>query len=208
MSTAMIWKSPEEILRAKVPKVIGMSGVAGSGKDTLTDLVLLNLGFLPLALADPFKTELVAKGEIPFEEAFYGRKSPATRKLLQDVGESRRKEFGETLWCNTAEITMARFAARGFERFVITDVRMQHEVDLIRKYHGRVYRIVGRGGIDGEGASHSTETALDGQDTLFDRVFNNSVENQFLVRQELYDAVLGDLFLGYVPSLLPTGVSV
>lgn len=194
-------------------EIIGLSGKARSGKDYLAKNVIVPLGFLPLALADHFKVDAVVKRGAPIHEVFFGEKSPRTRRLLQLLGtEKGRNKMGEDVWCKHLEVWIARLSSQGVRRFVITDVRFPNEVDWIHSLGGKVYRVTGRGGITprkpktwwekvkalfglwNDPASHPSETALDGF-IGFDRVIDNSPENE--------DAVLGEL-LGYVARDFPS----
>jgi hypothetical protein len=159
--------------------VVGLSGKAGSGKDFLAKEALVPEGFVPLALANQFKVDAVVKRGVNFGEVFGPmRKSPQTRDLLQKMGtEWGREKHGKDVWCKACELHMLFFLEHGIDKFCITDVRFQNEVEWIQdKLGGLVYRITGRGGAESEETrQHISETELDGFNN-FDVVIDNSPE--------------------------------
>lgn len=144
-------------------QLIGLAGKAGSGKSYLAEQLLVPEGFLPLALAGPMKAELAGQGVIPGEEALgLTSKSARTRNILQTYGtELGRERYHEDVWCSTLEWWIGWFLSHAYERFVITDVRYPNELEWVRSLGGLVVRVVGRGGLEGDAAAHSSEVALD-----------------------------------------------
>lgn len=158
-------------------EIIGMSGLAKSGKNYLAKHALLPIGYIPLALANHFKVDAVVRDNAPYDEVFFTEKSPETRDMLQKRGtEEGRHVFGEDIWIRTLEAWIGSFVAAGAYRFVITDVRFPNEADWVKMMGGRVVRVEGRGGLDGPLAFHPSETALDGYDK-FDLHLDNSPKN-------------------------------
>lgn len=161
--------------------VLGLSGLAGSGKDYLAKSVAWRYNFIPLSLAVPFKTDICAKNpEYSFDEVFGETdRSEEVRKLLQEVGtEKGRDVFGQDVWTRSIEGLMKYFSLYGYSRFIIPDVRFPNELAWIKRLEGNVIRVVGRGGISGNRGQHVSENSLTDDPDLYDAVFDNSVENE------------------------------
>lgn len=155
--------------------VIGLAGKAGSGKNYLARHALLPQGYFPVALADHFKVETVVFDGAPLDEVFFTTKSPTTRDLLQQRGTERGRQIhGEDIWIRHTESWLAAHVAKGWRRFVITDVRFPNEADWVRQLGGRMVQIVGRGGLEGALAMHPSETSLDDY-PFFDMILDNSL---------------------------------
>lgn len=130
-----------------IPRLVGLAGYAGSGKDTAAD-VLVELGWERVAFAGPLK-ELAAR------IGWDGVKDEHGRRLLQDLGVGCRDVLGADVW---VDALLARLPARA----VVTDVRFPNEVDAIHDHGGLVVRVVRAGVVPVNG--HVSETALDDLD--------------------------------------------
>lgn len=154
--------------------LIGMAGKAGSGKNYLARHALLPLGYFPIALADHFKVDVVVRDGAPTQEVFLGAKSPETRDLLQRRGtEEGRWVYGEDIWIRTLEAWLVAHVAKGWSKFVVTDIRFENEAEWTRLMGGKLVQVTGRGGLAGALAMHPSETGLDGY-TNFDLTLDNS----------------------------------
>lgn len=150
--------------------IIGLSGVARSGKDTIADYLVENYGFRKVSFADPIR-EALYRLDPDIELDGYDMKlasavrllgweklkdaSPSIRGLMQRMGtEVGRNMFGENIWVNTAlnSITPG-------EKIVITDVRFPNEADAIQATGGKLWRVE-RPGV-GPANDHPSESALD-----------------------------------------------
>jgi hypothetical protein len=182
-------------LRAGSVQILGLSGKARSGKDFLAEAVAVPMGFFPVALADHFKVDVVARSCYSPEEVWGAERSPEARQLLQEAGtEKGRDIYGPHIWCRALEAWIWRFMNRGIRRFVVTDVRFPNEVEWVHSLGGRVYRVTGRGGLSGGRGLHVSETALDDY-RGFDRVINNARENEAAVKEQLRRALCTDFEL-------------
>lgn len=158
--------------------LIGLSGKAGSGKNYLARHALLPLGFFPIALADHFKVDAVVRDGAPLDEVFFTSKSEATRELLQKRGtEEGRWVHGEDIWIRTLEAWIAAHVAKGWNRFVITDVRFTNEANWVKLMGGMVVQVTGRGGLEGAMSQHPSEVDLDGYEG-YDVVIDNRPSSQ------------------------------
>lgn len=126
-------------------EIIGLLGHQGVGKNYIAEKILPQIlsqkNTLVLALADHFKVDCICKHGLAYDKAF-GKKDFKTRKLLQKVGtEEGRNVYGSDIWTNTTYTWMKIFHERGIERFIISDLRFQNEVDWIKEIGGIVIKI-------------------------------------------------------------------
>lgn len=152
--------------------IIGLSGYAQSGKDTVAQHLIDNYGFTRIAFADPIREALLALDPtVPDYPALPGIKlswlveksgwesvkqeSQEVRKLLQRMGtEVGREMFGQNFW-----VDQAMSKANGIDNVVITDVRFPNEYDAIKQNGGQVWRV---NKLNHQPAnSHQSETILD-----------------------------------------------
>ncbi len=169
-------------------RVIGLSGYARSGKDTVADVLAKNHGFTKVSFAEPMRDALLVLNPIVHGEQgyfmrladairIYGweayKESPYSveiRSLLQKFGtEVAREQFGEDFWVNLA-IKRALEILNVGGSVVFTDVRFLNEVAAVHNLHGEVWR-VRRPNVFPANA-HASETSLD--DFEFDSFIDNN----------------------------------
>jgi len=128
--------------------IIGLSGYARSGKDSVAELLVLNYGFKRMAFADGIRKALlqlnpvVADGlrlnELVEEHGWEVAKSKdEVRRLLQVLGtDVGRKLIHQDIWVWHLfnQMNMG-------ERIVIPDVRFPNEAKMIEEQGGEVWRI-------------------------------------------------------------------
>jgi len=160
--------------------IIGLTGYAQSGKDTVADILVENYGYQRVAFADPIR-DLLYEANPMLKEGYrvqglvdvYGWDRvkvdyPEARDLLQRLGVGARKTFGEDFWIEQALKGLKLF---GNANYVITDVRFPNEAIAIRKYdNAQVWRIK-RNGVNAVN-QHVSETAMDGEKV--DQIFMNT----------------------------------
>lgn len=112
-------------------KLIGLIGLAGSGKDTAAT-ALTKMGYWRNAFADALK-------DMAYQFGWDGKKDARGRALLQDLGMAARK-YNPNFWIeqNSWPPDGKEFSVRN----VYTDVRFQNEADRIRAHGGVIIRIV------------------------------------------------------------------
>lgn len=159
------------------PRLIGVSGRAGAGKDTIADLLQREHGFARRAFADPLRAGAAAIFGLTVEhmtdrvakETIDPRWGLSPRQILQRMGtEAMRGTFGEDVWLRAFRLWLD--AQPEGTRVVVPDTRFENEARLIQALGGVVWRVQ-RPGIAAV-AAHASETALDS--FHFDRVVDNA----------------------------------
>ena len=168
--------------------IIGLSGYAQSGKDTIANHLVEHYGFTRIAFADgirdalytlnPRLTDVPDLPGISLASAVNGlgwdllkRVSAQTRELLQRFGT----EVARDMWDTNFWVNLALRRAVNLDKVVITDVRFPNELEAILKLRGSVWRVIKPeiGAVN----RHSSETALDHYQ--FDKLIlnNGSIDN-------------------------------
>lgn len=170
--------------------IIGLSGYARSGKDTVADHLISTYNFTRHSFAASMKDAMYKLNPIVHADDIgpmryqalvdaYGLDKvkdtyPEVRRLLQVFGtEVGREMFGENFWVDLVLNNLRSFHT------VISDVRFINEADAIRSRGGKIWRI-NREGI-GPVTGHSSEVNLDWYD--FDLVINNDSDIESLNKQ-------------------------
>lgn len=162
-------------MRFKLPRLIGITGRAGSGKDTLADYLVRQFGYTKYSLAKPLKrllNERFGWTDAQWEDRkwkerpavfFNGyddgvvagfRSSLSPRQLAQWLGtEVGRTLAGEDVWVNMMEREWCRLnvdavSERTIAPMVIPDVRFDNEARRIHELGGAVIRVVRPGVAD------------------------------------------------------------
>ena len=159
--------------------IIGLTGYARSGKDTVAKILVDNYGYTRVAFADKIRELLyevnpqVGSTRLRALVSEYGwdvaKASPEVRHLLQELGVGARKVFGEGFWVHEAMKTMLS-DPRPDMNYVVTDVRFLNEADMIKANKGQIWRVKR---LDVSAVnSHLSETQMDGYKT--DQIFVNN----------------------------------
>lgn len=170
--------SPIKELEGKKPFVIGVTGKARSGKDTLSEHLYTRLGFdcNRAAFADPVKDMLRAIGIDDIEgykEEVHPLLGVTSRKMMQTLGtEWGREVIGEDTWIN-----LTKEKGKGKKFLVISDVRFENEANFVRE-NGILLHVTGRGGIKG---FHKSESGVKFQ--LGDFRIDNGYDIEYLFSQ-------------------------
>jgi hypothetical protein len=149
--------------------IIGLSGYAQSGKDTIAKVLVEEYGYTRVAFADKIR-ELLYKtnplvacspsgylrdlvDRVGWDEA---KKESQVRKLLQDIGVAARETFGKNFWIEQA---VGHFNSD--DKIVFTDVRFKNEVERLKYYStSQIWRVY-RPGVSAVN-SHVSESELEG----------------------------------------------
>jgi hypothetical protein len=163
--------------------MIGLTGVAQSGKDTTAGVLARLYGYQRMAFADPLRemtaaidpmvgtrpvwdaeTKSLELVPVHYSEAveLLGYEAaklryPELRRFLQRIGT----EYGRNLHHEDYWVEMAMARTIGIDAPVVfTDVRFPNEADAIVDQGGVIVRVERGQGLDGTGATHPSETAM------------------------------------------------
>ena len=155
-------------------QLIGLTGRAGCGKNTVADFLCETHGFVQIALADPLRDGLKAMLGLTAEQLHrrdlketpidWIGKSP--RELLQTLGtEWGRELVADDLWLRVAARRIARIKAYPphlhVAGIVVSDIRYENEADWLREQGGQLWLIKRnpnhRHAMEERTASHSSE---------------------------------------------------
>lgn len=186
--------------------IIGVSGYARHGKDTVAEVLVEEYGFKRIAFADKLRDFLYALNPIidrkpVFKEGYLDPVAFSTsrlrpiidhngwdgykqtqyndeiRGLLQRLGtEAGRQVLWENIWVDAAFHDVDQF-----ENIVVPDCRFPNEAGAIRERGGQIWRVHREGfgpATAPDGTIHPSETSLDDYD--FDvRIENTSTLEGF-----------------------------
>lgn len=167
--------------------LIGLTGYAQSGKDTVASILVEKYGYSRIAFADKIRdflygiNPMVACSPTGYLQDLVNlvgwdnaKQEPQVRRLLQDLGISARELLDENIW-----ITSALGNVNEGERVVVTDVRFENEAIMIKLMGGQLWRVkrVGFGPVN----DHISESELDGYKVNQIFVNNGSIEDLALL---------------------------
>lgn len=165
--------------------IIGLSGYAQSGKDTVADYLMSEHGFIRRAFADNIRRMLYDVNPMIGHEPLQvkvdvdgwdkTKQDPNVRRMLQVLGVSAREHIHQDVWINAALDRVLN------DRIVITDVRFLNEARAIKDRGGEIWRIE-RPGV-GAVNNHVSETEMDNY--KFDQVLINEAGLDHLYNQVL-----------------------
>lgn len=142
----------------KQNKIIGITGLASSGKDTIGDILVNNLpNWEKMSFASHLKDVVsllfgmdrkMLSGETPEDriireqpDEFWSKKIGkefTPRNALQIIGTNLlRNNFHQNIWIDCLE----RKILKSNKNIIITDVRFKNEIDMIRNNGGEIWRV-------------------------------------------------------------------
>jgi len=168
--------------------IIGLTGYAQSGKDTLAGMLIGLHKYDNRAFADPIRKLLYEMNPLVKDEyrvkgivdAYGWDKAkvefPELRSLLQTLGVAARTIFNDQFW-----VSQGLSGLSAGDKIVITDVRFPNEADAIKALGGQIWRVK-RLGVEAVN-EHVSETAMEGYkvDQIF--VNNGSIEDLMALLQ-------------------------
>lgn len=150
--------------------IIGLTGYAQSGKDTVANILVKDYGFQRVAFADKIRDLLYEMDPpVPVDTHVVGlqnyidvygwdeaKKHPTVRSMLQNLGVGGRTIFGENHWI----VETVKWLSPTSNNYVIADVRFTNEAEWIKDmYNAPIWR-VSRPGVTAVN-SHISETQMD-----------------------------------------------
>ena len=158
------------------PTIIGLTGLAGTGKDTVRD-ILEEHDFVGFAFADPIRSmirELLCSAnidpacmdererkELPIAQLSSDGKPVSYRMLAQTLGTEWARGIQPDFWLRIAQSYMDGIRSMTFgemPNFVVSDVRFPNEADWVRVQGGVIWHIV-RPGV-APVREHASETEV------------------------------------------------
>lgn len=184
-------------------RLIGITGVARSGKDTVGDYLNGIHDYKPYAFAEPIRRAAAAMFGLPLAH-FQGdndkREEPdpfwgiSPREMLQKIGtEGGRDVFGQDLWIKRAWREWSKWkSAEGagishMSGLVITDVRFDNEAQWIIQEDGIIIRVV-RPGVEAVN-SHVSEAGVSDEYITHDVVNDGTIEELYAKVQEILNSL-------------------
>lgn len=170
--------------------VIGLTGQAGAGKDTIADYLVQSWGFSKVSFAGPLKDAVssmfcITKAQMEdrkLKEQVIEQWGKSPRQLNQWLGtEIMRKQFDIDFFLKRMDISI------GYEDLVVvSDVRFDNEAEYIKKkWGGLIWHIEAPSRVQTEMATdaktHSTEQGI--SRSLVDASVDNDDDFQFTVQQ-------------------------
>lgn len=161
--------------------IIGLTGYAQSGKDTVAQILVDRFAFTRVAFADPIRDfcyqvnpivgwvanePIMLKNLVDRDGWDEAKKSDSVRRTLQNVGVAARDTFGDSFW-----IVRAFEKVKDAENIVVTDVRFRNEADYIKSYENSQIWRVRRPGIAAVN-SHVSESQM--ENYKVDQIFANN----------------------------------
>jgi len=140
--------------------IIGLSGLARSGKDTVADYLVREHQFVKLAYADPIKDMICAMLSINRDELEEYKDKTfmnySIRNLLQTLGtEWGRETIDYNIWLN-----LLKSRSSGLVNFCVSDVRFENEARQLRMMGGIIVKVV-RPELKTNVPQHSSEQGVD-----------------------------------------------
>jgi hypothetical protein len=134
------------------PRIIGLTGLAGAGKDTVREILEQDHDFLGIAFATPIRSMLTKLIDLAGADPayIYDRELKETaipeigasyRQLAQTLGTEWGRSISPDLWTRIAAAQIAKDHNRS-QRYVISDVRFANEAAWVREQGGEIWRIV------------------------------------------------------------------
>jgi hypothetical protein len=157
------------------PKLIGVTGRAGSGKSLVASMV----GGMVIQLADPLYAALSVMLGLPevllrdrqFKERTIEWLGKSPRQMLQTLGtEWGRDSVRKDVWLQLCQRRIETLRSHGAGPIVIADVRFDNEAAMIRSSGGQVWH-VRRPEADEAGVEHTSEAGIQALDG--DRIIAN-----------------------------------
>lgn len=135
-----------------LPRLIGLTGTAGSGKDTVRRMLEEHHGYTGFAFADPIRDMLGALLHRNGISTHYMHDRDLKEKPIPALGTSYRHlaqtlgtEWGRSIepefWLRIASARLDALQDQGLRHFVISDVRFLNEAAWIKLLGGEVWRV-------------------------------------------------------------------
>lgn len=184
--------------------LIGLVGKLGTGKDYITENILLPYFGKDkthiISMADALKVELIVQMNIDFDR-LYIKKDKDSRKLLQVYGtDIMRRKYGNDIWIKYLDAWVKVYKNRGKKIIIIPDIRFKDEAEYVKSNNGILLKIeaedrsndkINQEQLKNE-IKHISEIEV--SDIVCNFVINNTKENEKNVKNELLNFLNSDTF--------------
>lgn len=190
-------------MRTRRTVIILVSGKAGSGKNTVSEMLVAKLTdipsmtVMPYGFADPIK--YIAKAYFGWD----GKKDIRGRRLLQQIGAVGR-EYDQDIWVKHFLGQLDKRAGMfPFNFAVVSDWRFPNEFAYLKAnplLDIVTVRVYGRGGLSGDVALDASENSLPEVSEDSDLYYNFTIENSEDLEklEQKVDLVLSSLEKQYI----------
>lgn len=176
------------------PQIIGITGRKFNGKDTLGNFLIEKKGYKRIAFADALKdackcifglTDEQLYGNLKEVEDPFWKTTP--RKILQFVGTDLFREnlmkimpwIDKNIWIEVVKKKILdEIEIDPNVKIVVTDVRFDNEINLIKELHGLTLRVV-RPDINNNLDLHQSEIEIDRLDVNYEILNNGTLEELY-----------------------------
>lgn len=153
-----------------MPMLIGLTGVAGSGKDAVAEHLYRKHGFTVTSFASPLKKAAqvifgLTDSEMrdrTLKEAINPYWGLSPRQIMQQLGtEAMKGTFGKDVWIKSWKRYYALLGTT--DHIVVSDLRFDEEADAIRDLGGKIIHITRDNNpfaLTGIAASHASEAGV------------------------------------------------
>ena len=148
-------------------KLIGITGKARSGKDTVARMLFAQHAFTRIAFADPLKLAAQQMFGLSKEQTWGDHKKEeiipywgmSPRQMFQLLGnEAVKPVFGADIWIKRWSMSYVIF--RDTDDVIVPDVRFDHEASHIRSLGGVIVEVQRGIGLVGSTGDHVSERGL------------------------------------------------
>lgn len=162
--------------------LLGLTGRAGSGKDTAADYLVRHYGFIRASFAQPLKSMLermLDDANVDYaylyephlkNEPIPGLCGVSARRMMQTLGTEWGRALHPAWWVFLLERQLGLPDSPVHDRIVITDCRFPNEADWLHQHRGKLVRL--HRDAASPVAAHESEAHIDDLFTYCDIVNN------------------------------------
>ena len=175
--------------------VLGVAGLAGAGKSTLSKFIEQNAPDNAIVRIHPMAHTLKS---IARQYGWDGAKDERGRALLQTLGQCFR-DYDEKTWLREwfkhlmqEMLHTSLYKSHGCYIALVDDIRHHNEAAFVKQLGGTTLRLEGRGGLTGTAAKHASEI----------HIMNLEVDQ--VVQNDRSESHLNDISKDIIKNLIST----
>jgi len=181
-----------------LPQIIGVTGNKYNGKDTFADYLVLHYGYTKIAIADPIKE--ICKIMFNFnDEQLYGNLKEEIdplwnikpRNAFQFIGTDLIRNQISQLIPNITDnfwiYVIKNKILKENKKFIISDIRYENEVKMIKELNGVIFRIIKPDIINND--LHSSEINIQNLNIDYEIYNDSDLENFYDKIDKLFSAI-------------------